>query len=163
PLNTLKPVAENIWIADGTVIRFGPPLLKIPFSTRMTVIRLRNRALLVHSPINLSSSLKAEIDALGQPCLIVAPNRLHSWCLPEWRQAFGNAKIFIAPKVRDQAGDRIAFECREIDRDSGYPWDEEIATLPVPGSYMTEVEFFHRATRTLVLTDLIENFEARKI
>src|SRR5262249_16932545 len=31
------------------------------------------------------------------------------------------------------------------------------------GSYMTEVEFFHRATRTLVLTDLIENYEAQKI
>jgi hypothetical protein len=26
-----------------------------------------------------------------------------------------------------------------------YPWDAEIATLPVVGSYMTEVEFFHRA------------------
>ncbi|MEH2594898.1 hypothetical protein V1278_001811 [Bradyrhizobium sp. AZCC 1577] len=28
-----------------------------------------------------------------------------------------------------------------------------MATLPIPGSYMTEVEFFHRASRTLVLTE----------
>src|SRR3546814_6954233 len=28
---------------------------------------------------------------------------------------------------------------------------------------MTEVEFFHRASRTLVLTDLIENFEPEKL
>ena len=28
---------------------------------------------------------------------------------------------------------------------------------------MTEVEFFHRASRTLVLTDLIENFEPDKV
>jgi hypothetical protein len=28
---------------------------------------------------------------------------------------------------------------------------------------MTEVEFFHRASRTLVLTDFIENFEPRKL
>jgi hypothetical protein len=28
---------------------------------------------------------------------------------------------------------------------------------------MTEVVFFHRASRTLLLTDLIENFEAKKL
>lgn len=31
PLNTLKRVAEDIWIVDGPVIRFGPPLLKCHF------------------------------------------------------------------------------------------------------------------------------------
>jgi hypothetical protein len=31
------------------------------------------------------------------------------------------------------------------------------------GSYMTEVVFFHRKSRTLVLTDAIENFEPRKV
>jgi hypothetical protein len=33
PLNTLKPVAEDVWIADGPAIRFGPPGLKLPFPT----------------------------------------------------------------------------------------------------------------------------------
>jgi hypothetical protein len=46
---------------------------------------------------------------------------------------------------------------------NGYPWDDEIATLPIAGSYMTEVEFFHHASRTLILTDLIENFEPDKL
>ena len=40
--------------------------------------------------------------------------------------------------------------------------DSLIATLPIEGSYMTEVEFFHRPSRTLILTDLIENFEPQK-
>lgn len=47
--------------------------------------------------------------------------------------------------------------------EAGYPWDPEIATLPVSGSYMTEVAFFHRASRTLILTDLLENFEPEKV
>ena len=25
PLNTLKPVADNVWIVDGPVIEFGMP------------------------------------------------------------------------------------------------------------------------------------------
>jgi hypothetical protein len=74
-----------------------------------------------------------------------------------------SANLRCPPKVRKQAGDRILFDCQTIYRESGYPWDGEIATLPISGSYMTEVAFLHRATRTLVLTDLIENFEAQKI
>ena len=41
--------------------------------------------------------------------------------------------------------------------------DEDIKTLPVNGSFMTEVEFFHLASRTLVLTDLMENLEPQKL
>ena len=35
--------------------------------------------------------------------------------------------------------------------------------FPIPGSYMTEVEFFHRASRTLILTDLLANPEPGKV
>ena len=37
---TLKPIATNVWIVDGPTLRFGMPWLKIPFPTRMTVIRI---------------------------------------------------------------------------------------------------------------------------
>ena len=40
PLNTLKDIADNVWIVDGPAIRFGMPWPKFPFPTRMTVIRL---------------------------------------------------------------------------------------------------------------------------
>lgn len=43
------------------------------------------------------------------------------------------------------------------------PWDSELATLPIAGSYLTEIELLHYATRTLILADLIENFEPHKI
>ena len=38
-----------------------------------------------------------------------------------------------------------------------------IDTLPVHGSYMSEIVFFHRSSRTLVLTDMIENFKSQKL
>ncbi|WP_372056988.1 hypothetical protein P7L74_14930 [Tistrella mobilis] len=43
PLFMLKPVAEDVWIVDGPVIRYGMPWPKIPFPTRTTIIRLPNR------------------------------------------------------------------------------------------------------------------------
>jgi hypothetical protein len=42
-------------------------------------------------------------------------------------------------------------------------WSGAIDQVVVPGDLLTEVVFFHRASRTLVLTDLIENFEPERI
>lgn len=163
PINTLKPVSDDVWIVDGPVIRFGMPWPKMPFPTRMTVVRLSSGDLLIHSPTPLPPALRAEIEAVGRPRLIVGPNRIHYWWIPEWKAAFPDAQVYLAPRIEEQAKRRIDFDTLPLDRRDGYPWDDEIATLPVRGRYMTEVVFFHRASRTLILTDLIENFEPRKL
>jgi len=163
PLNTLKRVADDVWIVDGPIIRFGKPWPKFPFPTRMTVMRLGERQLFIHSPTHLVPELKTEIEDVGVPRWIIAPNRIHYWWVPDWHAAYQDADIYLAPRTREQAGSRIDFDAFTLDRDCGYAWDAEVATLPVPGSHMTEFTFFHRASRTLVLTDLIENFERHKL
>jgi len=163
PLNTLKPVVDDVWIVDGPVIRFGLPWPKLPFPTRMTIIRLASGDLFVHSPTPLTPGLKAEIEKAGTPRFIVGPNRIHYWWIPEWKAAFPQAQVYLAPRIKEQARGRIAFDSLPLDSVGGYPWDGEIATLPIVGSYMTEVEFFHRESRTLILTDLIENSEPEKV
>ncbi len=161
PIDTLKRVADEVWIVDGPLIEFGMPWPKMPFPTRMTVIRLGADQLFIHSPTRLTPGLKAAVEAIGRPRWIIGPNRIHYWWIPEWHEAFGHADVFLAPRIREQG--RIDFAAADLDRASGYPWDADIATLPVAGRFMTEVVFFHRASRTLVLTDLIENFEPDKL
>lgn len=163
PLNCLKPVAENVWIVDGPTIRFGLPWPKLTFATRMTVIRLANGDLFIHSPTPLVAELKARIEAEGPVRHLIGPNRIHYWWLPEWRQAFPGADVWLAPRIREQAGTRIDFPAFEIEAESGFPWDGEIETVLAPGDFMSEVDFFHKPSRTLVLTDLIENFEPEKV
>ena len=163
PLDTLKSVADDIWLVDGPLIRFGPPGLKMPFPTRMTIIRVGPTDLFVHSPIELTPGLKAEVGKLGQPRWLIAPNRLHYWWIADWKAAFPDAGVYLAPRIVEHAGKRIDLIHSDLDRDHGYPWDNAIATLPVTSDYMTEVVFFHRPSRTLLLTDLIENFEPEKL
>ena len=50
PLNSLKKIADNLWIVDGEEVLMDFKFFKVPFSTRMTVIRLQNGGLWVHSP-----------------------------------------------------------------------------------------------------------------
>ncbi len=165
PLNTLKPVADDVWIVDGPLIEFGPWPFRMPFATRMTVIRI-GRNLFIHSPTPLTDGLKAEIAAIGAPAWLIGPNRLHYWWIPEWCAAYPDAMVYLAPRIADQAKGRldgILRNGRSLDDRSGHPWDDVIDTLPVHGSYMSEIVFFHRSSRTLVLTDMIENFEPQKL
>ncbi len=163
PLHTLKPVAEDVWIVDGPIIHFGAPWPKMPFPTRMTIVRLPGNELFLHSPISFDDKLAREIADIGRPAWIVGPNRLHYWWIPDWHAAFPAAAVHLAPGVTEQAGTRIGFAFHPLTPGATFPWDGGIATLPVAGGYMTEFVFFHRASRTLIVTDLIENFESDKL
>ncbi len=163
PINRMKPVVDDLWVVDGPEIMFGPPWPKLPFSTRMTIVRLTGGRLFVHSPTPLTAELQAEVSSAGDVTWLIGPNRLHYWWLPDWKAAFAQAEAWLAPRIREQAGERIDFEARELTGETGYGWDDGIATLPVASNYMTEFVFFHEASRTLVLTDLIENFEPGKL
>ena len=162
PLSTLKTVAEGLWIVDGPIIFFGMPWPKMPFSTRATIIRLSS-GLFIHSPTPLTATLKNEVDKLGPVKWIIGPNRIHYAWIPDWQTAYPEAMVYLAPKIVQQARGKITFSHETLDAASGYPWDAELATLPILSRFMTEVEFFHRPTRTLILTDLIENFESDKL
>lgn len=162
PINTLKRVCDDVWVVDGPIIRFGMPWPRMPFPTRMTVLRV-GQDLFIHSPTPLPASLRTEVEQAGTPRWIIGPSRIHYWWIPEWHAAFPDAQVYLAPRIDQQAAGRIAFDHLPLDRRDGYPWDHAIATLPVAGSFLTEVVFFHHPSRTLVLTDLIENFELHKM
>src|SRR5690606_19387117 len=123
PLNTLKPVAAGIWVVDGPLIRFGMPWPKMPFPTRMTVVRLAGGGLFVHSPTPLVPALRDAIDALGPVRWIIGPNRIHYWWIPQWRAAYPEADIYLAPRIREQAKGRLDFPCHMLEQARGYPWD----------------------------------------
>lgn len=162
PLDTLKPIVDGVWIVDGPLIEFGPPLLKFGFPTRMSVLRLRDDALFLHSPTRLTEELRAQVDALGTVRWLIGPNRIHYWWLPDWKRAWPDAQVWVAEGVRERAGARIDFATRDLE-DDRHPWSQEIDTLPVRGTRMSEVVFFHRPSRTLLLADLIENFEPDRL
>ncbi len=163
PINVLKAVEDNVWIVDGPIIRVAMCGFGMPFPTRMTIVRVADRDLFVHSPTVLTAELKAEVKALGTPRYLIAPSWLHYWWIREWKRAFPDARVFVAEGVRKRAGKHINFDTEPLEADQGYPWDDGIYTLQARGRFRTEVIFFHKESRTLILTDFIENFEPRMI
>lgn len=162
PLNVPKPVADNVWIVDGPEIRFGLGLMKVPFPTRMTVVRLPDGGLWLHSPVAPDPELRARLSTLGPIRIILAPNTLHYWWLSDWAELFPDAAVF-APLTLSRTAKRKLPRHDTLDDKPPSLWAGTIDQLVVSGGILTEIVFFHRPSRTLLLTDLIENFELSRV
>lgn len=162
PLFTLKEVAKDIWTVDGPAIEMDFGLFTVPFSTRMTVIRLENGDLWCHSPIEPDSKLLDELDAVGKLTYLIAPNKLHYAHVQAWKNIYPDAKVWLAPGVAERAkGQNIPLpEGQELTETAPDIWAETIDQSVFKGSRaIEEVVFFHWPSQTLILTDLIENIE----
>ncbi len=161
PLYTLKPVAPDVWLADGGWIRF----YGLPFPTRMTVVRLTDGGLWVHSPIADRQGLKDAVVGLGPVRHLVAPNWIHYAWIPEWQARFPAAITWGCPGVQARARSRgVALALDHVLGDDPPPdWEGQIDQRLAESGLHREVVFFHRRSRTLILTDLIENFEPAKM
>ena len=161
PKHTLKPFAEDVWIVDGPEIGMRYFGLTLPFPTRMTVVRMPGGKVWVHSPIAWNDSLGAAIDWLRPLCYLVAPNTLHHSHLADWHVHYSRARSYGAPGLAGK-GPRPAFD-EVLGKEPPAAWGDAFRQCLVPGTLVTEVDFLHRASLTLVLTDLIEKFEPSRV
>jgi hypothetical protein len=146
----LEPLADGVWITHAPV-RF----LGLHLTSTMTVLRLQDGSLLVHSPVALTPARRAAVEALGPVAHLYAPNTFHHLRLGEWAAAFPSARLhapaLLARKRRDL----------KIDRPHGATPEPAFAgtvdELPVEGFRLKETAVFHRPSRTLVVADLVHN------
>ena len=166
PIGVLKKIDENIWIVDGPIVHMQQFGLSVPFPTRMTVIRLLNGDLFVHSPVSPTDELCAALDDLGRVAHLISPNKIHYASIGVWAKRYPNALCWASPGVRERAVSRnidVHFD-RDLNDEAPEEWLGEIDQIVFKGSsFMDEVIFFHRSSRTVILADLIENFERNKV
>jgi hypothetical protein len=164
PTGVLKPFGRGLWIVDGPVIRMRWAVGTLPFPTRAAVARLEDGGLWVWSPVPLAPGLREGLRKLGPVRALVAPNRLHVSWMAEWRAAFPEAESWGARGTQEAAA-RMGRggPARVLGEAAPGAWAGEIEQEIVPGAFMDEAVFLHRASRTLIVADLIENFEAGKI
>lgn len=149
----MKKLAHELWIFDGEPVQF----LGLPFTTRMTVVRLTNGELWVHSPIQLSALLVEQIESLGCVKYLIAPNHLHHLFLSEWVAAYPSAEVYGTREVIKKRSD-ISFD-GSLNNPQTWAWCKDIEQELFSGSpIMEECVFYHKGSSTLIVTDLVENF-----
>ncbi|MCA9694556.1 MAG: DUF4336 domain-containing protein [Nannocystaceae bacterium] len=157
-MSALTPVAEDLWIAEGETVRF----FGMPFPTRMTVVRLASGALWLHSPIRPSDALCAELDALGEVAHLISPNKIHHLFMGDFAARYPGARLYASPGLAKRRED-LRFDAT-LDDAPEAAWADALDQLVVRGSkVMEEVVFLHRSSRTLIVADLIENFDPKTL
>ncbi|MBB4210814.1 uncharacterized protein DUF4336 [Rhodothalassium salexigens DSM 2132] len=153
----LRPIGPDIWLAEGPEVRF----YGVPVATRMTVVRLACGGLWLHSPVAPSPALHDALDALGPVRHLVAPNRFHHGALGAWVAAYPDAVLHEAPGLGVRRPD-LRFDAA-LGSSPAAAWADTLdQTIFGPSWYFDEVVFHHRASRTLILTDLIMNLDGRR-
>ena len=74
-MSVLTEFGPDIWTVEGETVRM---LGLVPFTTRMSVVRLSSGELWVHSPVDPTPERLEAVRELGPVTHIVAPNKIHS-------------------------------------------------------------------------------------
>lgn len=162
PQLTPQLVADGIWTVDGPEIDYRFAGLTLPCPTRMTIIQLSSGALWLHSPTHYTEELGAQVAAMGRVAAIVAPNSFHYAHIAAWGRAFPAAQCHASPDI---IGKVTATTGRPEPLTDTAPaiWAEDFDQILVKLGKFTETVFFHRRSRSLIVTDLVQNFEAERI
>lgn len=152
----VKPLAlvrhhTDLW---STEYQLGWQAGLIPILVRMTVIRLGDRQLILHSPGPIFPELREELAALGQVGFIVVP-QAHGRFADDAAQSYPAAQLLAAPGAPWRRKS-LSFHASLADQPPA-EWAGQVESHLMLGFRPPEVVLFHRSSRTLVLTDLCFN------
>ncbi|MEO8603306.1 MAG: DUF4336 domain-containing protein, partial [bacterium] len=99
-MEPLTQLAPDLWVATRPLV-----LLAGDVGTRMTVIRLRDGGLWLHSPVKLDAPTRAALDGLGPVRAVVAPSLVHHFFVGDYGKAYPEARLFAAPGLPKKRSD----------------------------------------------------------
>jgi hypothetical protein len=147
----LEEIGPSLYVADGPTVSF----YGFPYPTRMAVVRLSDGSAWVWSPVALTDELFDSVNAVGPVRHIVSPNKIHHLFLAEWGERWPEARVYAPPGLAKRRPD-LRFDA-ELGDEPEPAWEADIDQVIFRGSLaMEEVVFFHRASRTAIICDLIQ-------
>ena len=147
----LRAIAENIWVAQ-----YPLRLLGVPIGRNVTIVRLRDGRLIIHSTAPFTAEDLLKIRALGEPAWLLDATLFHDSFAREGCRALEGVPYFAPPGFRKIDGVTIL----SLDPPPA-DWAGELEMRRVEGMpKVCEHVFFHCASRTLIVCDLLFHFPA---
>jgi hypothetical protein len=149
PHGRLTYVDDNILTVTGTI---NMPVGELP--RRMTVVRLRDRRLIIFSAISLEETEMWEIEGFGNPAFLVVPNDHHRLDAPAWKERYRNIQVIAPAGARAKVEKAVHVDATDVEFN-----DPDVRLFCIPGTDDREIamEVQDKAGTTLVLNDLIGN------
>ncbi len=90
PHGPLEKLAENIWHCCGS-------LPGMSLKRAMTLTRMKDRRVIIHSAVSLDDAAMTEIEAWGKLTFLVVPNAMHRLDAVAWKKRYPQLRV-VAPK-----------------------------------------------------------------
>jgi len=146
----MQLLGENLWWCGYPLTLLGADLRR-----NVSVIRLANKDLVIHSTAPFTGEDVERISKLGRVRWVLDAMLDHDTFARDGKKAFPDA-VFLAP---EGFSERVGFRCGAIVPPPP-EWGEELQVIRIEGvpAYL-EHAFFHQPSRTLIVADLIMNFD----
>jgi hypothetical protein len=145
----MKQLADNLWVKVYPLALLGTLL-----GRTVTIIRLSSGRLVLHSTAPFSRRDVEEIRACGELSWLVEAMILHDTYARQGRDAFPHIP-FLAPNGFDEV---VNFATQPL-LPTPAEWSGELEVFPLAGlPRLQEHVFLHIPSRTLIVADLVFNF-----
>jgi hypothetical protein len=153
-LAQLQRIGDALWGCEEPIRVFG-----IPQKHRMSVVQLRDGGLVVISPTHATSELIEELEALGPIQAVIFPSWWHDLHLAEWAERVPSATLYLAPSLVSARA--LLPAAATLGENAPELWAGQIGQQYVEGIglKLEEVAFYHEASRSLILADLLFNYD----
>lgn len=153
PHGPIERLADNLWWVQGTLP--GMSLKRV-----MTVVRLGDGRLVIHSAIALEPGAQAELEAWGTPSFLLVPNHYHRLDAPAYKRRYPQLKVLAPKGSRPKIAEVIAV-------DGGYedfPSDPQVRLEALHGVKDMEGALLVRSNDglTVVLNDVVFNMDKKQ-
>lgn len=146
----LTSIADGVFVDTASVRILGMRL-----TSTMTVLRLGDGSLLLHSPIPATPERRAAVEALGPVAHLYAPNLYHHMWIGEWAGAFPSARVHGPAGLTGKRPDLRVDRTHAADPEPAFAG--VVDELSIEGFRLEESVLVYRPARTLVVADLVHN------
>ncbi|KAJ7054378.1 hypothetical protein C8F01DRAFT_488437 [Mycena amicta] len=156
PELVIREVTPEITIFSKPFARFHI----LPFGGRSTAVKLSTGDVWVLASTPLTEDTKAAIDRLGPVKWIMGADAVHHMFLGQFKKAYPEAKVIgVAALLPKKAAEGWALDGAYGADPEGtkYGFEDEIYACYFSGFANLDVAFFHAASKTLIVADLLFN------
>ncbi len=141
-------LSDGLWTLEASIP-------KLPFNRRMTVFRLEDGALVIHSCIALTEEGFAKLESFGTPSVLIVPNRLHDLDAPKYQARYPGLKV-LTPALSMKDVEKVIAPHGDYEQ---FPTDPGTRVETLDGSKVGEGVFIHAAHGeiSLVFNDTLFN------
>ncbi|HEY2345677.1 MAG TPA: hypothetical protein VGH80_07325 [Xanthomonadaceae bacterium] len=149
PHGALTELEDNLLTVVG---KMEMPL--VHFQRRMTVVRLRDRRLIVFNAIALDEDAMGQLEEYGKPAFLIVPNDHHRLDAAVWKQRYPETVVVTPEGSRERVEEVVHVDSVDPDFDDAMARFES-----VPGTGHREAALTATTGNgaTLILNDLVGN------